>query len=206
MFIGGFFILLYFSILILSLFWPRISRVFLRKLPFRMDFYIFLIFVSTLLFLVLPQYSSIAVFLTSFFLSAIAEEWAKHLSSLWLLSQDFHFSQKDIIFFTFFSVLGFIFAENLLYLIVGNFSLQTWIWRSFISLIIHIFSAGVCAFFWWRSLSYTLFSLLSIGTFTFGIGLASIIHASANFLLQGGHIFWLFVFFFIWYTLFLDIS
>lgn len=198
-----FIIFLYGMILILSFFWPRISRVFLRKIAFQSGCLIFfLILISTLLSFIFSAYSPITVFLTSFFLGATLEEWAKHLSSLGLLSRDFHFSQKDIIFFTFFSVLGFIFAENLLYLILGNFSLETWVWRSFVSLVIHIFSAGVCAFFWWRSLSYTLFSPRSIITFFLGVALASLIHASANLLLSSGHVFWLFVFFFFGYILF----
>lgn len=48
-------------------------------------------------------------------LSSLIEESSKHLMSIGLMSQDFRFSRSDIIIFTLFVVLGFVFIENLLY-------------------------------------------------------------------------------------------
>ncbi|MFZ2256471.1 MAG: PrsW family glutamic-type intramembrane protease [Patescibacteria group bacterium] len=98
-------------------------------------------------------------------------------------------------------VLGFVFAENLLYLVSGQFSLGTWIWRSFFTLIAHVFTALICAHFWWRALSYPLFSARYIGTFLIGFLLAGGLHTLYNLLLAGGNIIGLLIYVVVGYVL-----
>lgn len=104
------------------------------------------------------------------------------------MSQDFRFSRSDIIIFTIFVVLGFIFIENLLYLVHGGFSLSTWIFRSFFSLSAHLLSAIICAYAWWRALSYEPFSWQYISIFTSGFIIAVIAHLGYNMILEQGSV------------------
>ncbi len=127
-------------------------------------------------------------------ISSIIEESSKHLMSIWLMSQDYRFSRSDIIIFTIFVVLGFIFIENLLYLFQADISLTTWIWRSFFSLSAHLLSAVICAYAWWRALSYEPFSVQYIGIFSLGFILAVIAHLGYNLILAQGSIIGLFVY------------
>jgi RsiW-degrading membrane proteinase PrsW (M82 family) len=66
----------------------------------------------------LPGGVIIALSIFPLLISSLIEESSKHLMSIGLMSQDFAFSRRDIIIFTLFVVLGFVFIENLLYLIV----------------------------------------------------------------------------------------
>ncbi|NRH21291.1 PrsW family intramembrane metalloprotease [Candidatus Gracilibacteria bacterium] len=119
-------------------------------------------------------------------LSALIEESSKHLMSIGLMSQDFRFSRSDIIIFTLFVVLGFVFIENLLYLLKGNFSLTTWIFRSFFTLVAHLLSAILCAYAWWKALSYPPFSVQYISIFALGFTVAVITHLGYNLILGEG--------------------
>jgi RsiW-degrading membrane proteinase PrsW (M82 family) len=85
--------------------------------------------------------------------------------SIGLMSQDFAFSRRDIIIFTLFVVLGFVFIENLLYLFLSDTGLSTWIFRSFFSLMAHLLASVICAYAWWRALSYEPYSLRYIAIF-----------------------------------------
>jgi RsiW-degrading membrane proteinase PrsW (M82 family) len=67
---------------------------------------------------ILPGGAIIALSILPLLISSLIEESSKHLMSIGLMSQDFAFSRRDIIIFTLFVVLGFVFIENLLYLIV----------------------------------------------------------------------------------------
>lgn len=133
---------------------------------------------------------SIILILSTFplLISSLVEEWSKHLMSIGLMSQDFRFSRSDIILFTIFVVLGFIFIENILYLIQWNFSLSTWIFRSFFSLSAHLISSILCAYAWWKALSYEPFSWQYIGIFTTGFILAVMVHLIYNTILTQGSI------------------
>ncbi len=146
---------------------------------------IFLI-TGTLLFLV-DFIPSIQVFIGlsfSFLIASFFEEASKHLMSIGLAGQDFRFSKSDILTFTLFSVLGFVFCENIIYLIGGHAPLGEWIYRSIFTLIAHIFAASICAYYWWRALSYQLFSRRYIAFFLLGFLLASGAHTLYNLLLE----------------------
>ncbi len=65
---------------------------------------------------ILPGGAIIALAVTPLLISSLIEESSKHLMSIGLMSQDFAFSRRDVIIFTLFVVLGFVFVENLLYL------------------------------------------------------------------------------------------
>lgn len=132
-------------------------------------------------------------------ISSLIEESSKHLMSIGLMSQDFRFSRSDIIIFTIFVVLGFIFIENLFYLVQSNSSLSTWIFRSFFSLSAHLLSAVICAYAWWRALSYTPFSWQYVTIFASGFIIAVIAHLTYNMILEQGSIVWLFVYMIVGY-------
>ncbi len=108
--------------------------------------------------------------------------------SIGLMSQDFAFSRRDIIIFTLFVVLGFVFVENLLYLFAADMSLSTWIFRSSISLMAHLLSAVICAYAWWRALSYEPDSVRYIAIFALGLSLAVLTHLGYNLILREGSI------------------
>lgn len=139
---------------------------------------------------------SIILILSTFplLISSLVEEWSKHLMSIGLMSQDFRFSRSDIIIFTIFVVLGFVFIENLLYLVQWHFSLSTWVFRSFFSLSAHLLSAIICAYAWWRALSYEPFSWKYIGLFSTGFIIAVIVHLGYNVILSQGSIVGLFLY------------
>ncbi|MBX9809567.1 PrsW family intramembrane metalloprotease [Candidatus Gracilibacteria bacterium] len=127
-------------------------------------------------------------------LSSLVEESSKHLMSVGLMSQDFRFSKRDIVLFTIFVVLGFVFIENLLYFFRGDGGMGTWIFRSFFSLIAHLVSAVICAYAWWKALSYPPFSLGYIAIFSIGFIGAVITHLIYNFILGEGSVMGLFLF------------
>lgn len=140
--------------------------------------------------------------ISPFLFSAIIEESSKHLMSIGLMSQDFRFSRSDIIIFTFFVVLGFIFVENLLYLIQviqGKLTLTTWIFRSFFTLIAHLISASICAYSWWKALSYEPFSYQYITIFALWFILAVISHLGYNMALSYGYIVGIYIYMIIGY-------
>jgi RsiW-degrading membrane proteinase PrsW (M82 family) len=97
--------------------------------------------------------------MVSLIFAAYIEESAKHLSSIGLLGKDFSFTQKDVILMTIFVVLGFTFAENMLYLIRGTWGGGEWVFRSVFTIFAHIFLSTLCSYFWWRALSEKMFSL-----------------------------------------------
>jgi RsiW-degrading membrane proteinase PrsW (M82 family) len=114
----------------------------------------------------IPGTSFLLVTVLPLLLSSLIEESIKHLTSIGLMSQDFRFSRSDIIIFTLFVVLGFIFVENILYLYQYHSSITTWIFRSFFSLSAHLLAATICAYAWWKSLSYEPFSISYIAIFS----------------------------------------
>lgn len=159
---------------------------------------IVIIFILFLLVIVssnyIPGSTILVVSVLPLLLSSLVEESSKHLMSIGLMSQDYRFSRSDIIIFTIFVVLGFIFIENLLYLFQANISLTTWIFRSFFSLSAHLLSAVICAYAWWRALSYEPFSTPYISIFSLGFIMAVIAHLGYNLILAQGSIIGLFVY------------
>ena len=193
-FIGGFFLALYLLIIILTFFGSSYARVFIRKIALLHAGIMFLF----LVFMMLMQhfFGNIAVFswiLYPLLFSAFLEESAKHLSSIGLIGRDFSFSQKDVVLMTFFVVLWFVFSENLLYFFDGRWSLPVWIFRSFFTLLAHIFLASICAYFWWKALSYRLFSIRYVATFFLGFLIAGTFHFVYNSLLESGNMIGIFV-------------
>jgi RsiW-degrading membrane proteinase PrsW (M82 family) len=122
--------------------------------------------------------------------------------SIGMTGKDFRFSRKDIIFFTFSVVLGFIFIENILYFFSWILPVWQWIFRSIFTMIIHIFAATICAHFWWKALSYKLFSFRYFIVFFSGFVLAAMVHMLYNLSLQTGNIMVVIVFAIIGYMMF----
>lgn len=151
-----------------------------------------LIFFVTGITVILTHYLSgsliVPALLSSILLASFFEETTKHFASIGLIGKDFQFSKQDIILFTFFVAIGFVFIENIFYFIRGDLSLGQWVFRSFFTLILHVFAAVVCSYFWWKALSYRLFSPRYIITFILGFILASSIHAVYNLSLAKGNI------------------
>jgi RsiW-degrading membrane proteinase PrsW (M82 family) len=130
----------------------------------------------------------VASMIITFGLLALIEESTKHIGSIGLLVHEFRFSQREIIVFTFFTVLGFVFVENLLYLFRADLSMSEWIFRSFFTLIAHIFFATIVSYAWWRALSYDLYSPRYIGVLLIGIIIATSLHILYNIALRNGYI------------------
>ncbi len=148
----------------------------------------------------IPGSTILIVSVIPLLISSLIEESSKHLMSIGLMSQDYRFSRSDIIIFTIFVVLGFIFIENLLYLFQANISLPTWIFRSFFSLSAHLLSAVICAYAWWRALSYEPYSTQYVSIFSLGFIIAVIAHLGYNMILAQGSTIGLFVYMVLWYV------
>ncbi len=134
--------------------------------------------------------------ISGFFIAACLEEWVKHVSSLWLTAKNFRFSRTDFLLFTFFVTLGFVTAENILYLKEAYHSgilsvMMTGVYRLFFALPLHVFAASICVMFWWKALSYKFLSVQYVFLFTCGFLIATIIHTLYNFLISKSSIFFL---------------
>lgn len=200
-FIGVIFIFIFFLIQQGS----SIARWLLKKFTIINSIIIVAVFIGSIMIAnSLEWWYILMIAIIPFLLSALIEESSKHLMSIGLMSQDFRFSRSDIIIFTFFVVLGFVFVENLLYLvqvIQGKLSLTTWIFRSFFTLIAHLISAIICAYAWWRALSYEPFSYQYIIIFTFWFTLAVMAHLGYNMAMNAGHIIGIYIYMLIGYIL-----
>jgi hypothetical protein len=198
----GFFAFLLALIVGLTFLGSRFSRVFLQKIAI-----VHIVSLASVLLIIylIGKYVTIPAVMTPmillFSITPFLEEAAKHLGSVGLIGREFKFSKRDIISFTFFVVLGFVFAENLVYLASGQFSLGVWISRSFFTLIAHVFTALICAHYWWRALSYPLFSARYIMTFLIGFALAGGLHTLYNYLLSQGSILGLIIYAIVGYVL-----
>lgn len=187
--IGIFVILLSITVFLLIQFGSHFARKILQKVAIAniliITCWIILLVSSSLL---VPQSAVLLVMIAPLIVSSLIEESSKHLMSIWLMSQDFRFSQRDVVLFTIFVVLWFVFIENLLYFFKWQWGMWTWIFRSFFSLIAHIFSAVICAYAWWRALSYIPFSIKYISIFTLWFWWAIVSHMIYNYILQQGSI------------------
>jgi hypothetical protein len=178
---------LYLIVYIATRFGSWYIRGFLRKIALLHIFLIFALLGS--IYMITSFFQGTLFFLLSvnILFAALLEEASKHLVSVGTTGIQLRFSARDMIFLNFFCVLGFIFSENLLYLIYGywqtsQFSLFQWGFRSFFTLIAHVFSASLCAFFWWKALSFSFLSRKYIVLFLFGIILATFSHTCYNLL------------------------
>jgi len=167
--------------------WSSIARIMLQKITLvNMNIIILVLWFSLFVSSRVEWGTILMISILPLLLSALIEESSKHLMSIGLMSQDFRFSRSDIIIFTLFVVLGFVFIENLLYLLKGNFSLTTWIFRSFFTLVAHLLSAILCAYAWWKALSYPPFSIQYISIFALWFAIAVITHLWYNLILGEG--------------------
>ena len=148
----------------------------------------------------LPGWAILALAIAPLLISSLIEESSKHLMSIGLMSQDFAFSRRDIIIFTLFVVLGFVFVENLLYLFASHTALSTWIFRSLFSLTAHLLSAVICAYAWWRALSYEPYSVRYVAIFSTWFAIAVVTHLGYNLILQQGSMVGLFVYMIVGYV------
>ena len=172
-------------------------KVFLRKIAFlHAAIFLFLYtvlevgisFLSPYMNTLLPMVAGVSGFL----FAASLEESMKHLSSVGLTAKEFRFSRRDLLVFGFFITLGFVFIENTLYLIKAfpqwlPVIFLTGMTRSVFSLLSHLFAASICVMFWWKALSYGVFSWRYILTFLWGFLLASIAHMTFNQLIASWH-------------------
>lgn len=169
-------------------------KVFLRKTALLHAglFLILYILLESGIFFLLPRGMNLLPLVGSisgFLFAAAIEESTKHLSSVGLTAKEFRFSRKDLLIFIFFISLGFVCIENLLYLVrafpLGIYPLiVTGVSRSLFGLLAHLFSASICVMFWWKALSYGVFSLKYILIFLTGFILASISHITFNLLVS----------------------
>lgn len=197
-----FLVFLYWFIYILTRFGSSYARGFLRQIALGHALILGGIMTGVLIFAAyFPSFSFFSILTITFILASIFEESSKHLVSIGLAWHDFHFSKGDIMAFTLFSVLGFVFSENIIYLILGHAPIGEWIFRSFFTLIAHIFAASVCAYYWWKALSYELFSPKYIAYFSLGFLLASALHAIYNGILNQGYIVGMIAYTIIWYII-----
>jgi PrsW family intramembrane metalloprotease len=143
---------------------------------------------------IFPGGAILALSITPLLISSAIEESSKHLMSIGLMSQDFAFSRRDIIIFTIFVVLGFVWIENLFYFFQAHISLSTWIFRSFFSLTAHLLASIICAYAWWRAIAYEPASFHYILIFTLGIVLAIFTHLGYNMILIEGSMIGLFIY------------
>lgn len=189
----GVFLIIWIGVVIFTQYWSIYIRTFIRKI---IGLHILLISVSLFMyygishfFPTTPLTLSLFSGMSWFFIAASLEEWVKHLSSVWLSSRDFRFSRRDFLIFTLFITLGFVFFENSIYLIRA---IPEWIssviWagitRSIFSLSLHVFAASICIVFWWRALSYWVFSWQYSILFLAGFALATTVHGIFNIAIQ----------------------
>ncbi len=172
-------------------------RVFLRKIAFlHASIFLFLYSVIELGIYFLHDSFSISILpivggVSGFLFAASLEESMKHLSSVWLTAKEFRFSRRDLLIFWFFVTLGFVFLENILYLLkaypsgIGSIFL-TGMTRSVFALLSHLFAASICVMMWWRALSYGVFSFQYVLIFLSGFALASLTHVLFNVLVASG--------------------
>jgi PrsW family intramembrane metalloprotease len=145
------------------------------------------------------RYFSFLSGISGFFIAACLEEWAKHVSSIWLSARDFRFSRRDFLLFTFFVTLGFALAENLAYFIGAYTSgtrsvFFTWVYRLLFALPLHVLSASICVMLWWKALSYGVFSWRYVVLFVSGFILAILVHSLYNLLIEKEQILLLIIF------------
>ncbi|MBP9780041.1 PrsW family intramembrane metalloprotease [Candidatus Gracilibacteria bacterium] len=176
---------LYVGIRILTYYGSPFARVFLRRIALGHIILIFLVTLGLLFFAsIFPSMTLFVGLSFAFLTTSLFEEASKHLVSIGLAGQDFKFSKSDILTFTLFSVLGFVFCENIFYLFYDEATLGQWLYRSLFTLVAHIVASSLCAYYWWKALSYELFSVKYIGYFVLGFLLASGLHTLYNLLLQ----------------------
>ncbi len=187
-------------------------KVFLRKTAllhitlFTM-LYIFFEGISKVLVLNIHEYLPLYGWIVWYVFAASIEESTKHLSSVGLTAKEFRFSRKDLLIFIFFISLGFVCVENSIYLIQAfphgiTDIIFTGINRSIFSLLAHLFSASICVMFWWKALSYGVFSWRYIAIFLAWFILSSLSHVGFNLILIYAPYWWVLLYALVAYTTF----
>ncbi len=167
-------------------------RVFLRKLALLHG----VIFLATYgIFFLLEKIIPLSFFSVWLFVafsglifSASLEEGMKHLSTLGASASSFRFSRSDFLSFTLFITLWFVFIENLLFFIKifdqgAKVIVQVWCMRLLFALLAHFFAASICVVWWWKALSYKVFSFRYSVLFFLGFILSVLAHTLFNFLI-----------------------
>ncbi len=189
----AFFVLLYVFVLILIAFGNEFAKGFLRKIVTIHSVWILvLLFLTTLISYLFSDSVLFATLVFPVFFAAFFEETTKHLSTVGLLAKDFRFSHRQLSFFTFFVVLGFVFFENIFYVFEGGYSIGITLYRSIFTFSAHLFAALICTFFWWKALSEKFFSIRYLVYFFAGFLLAIVSHTLYNIFLSSGNIFIIF--------------
>lgn len=188
-FIGCLLFLFLIAIWILTQRGSMYIRVFLRKLAL---FHVCIFFISYWFFFLLGRLmplSALPLWLFSafsgFLFSAALEEWMKHLSTLGVSARSFRFSRSDFLIFTLFITLGFILIENLIFFIKAldqwpGVIFQIGSTRILFALLAHSFAASICVVWWWKALSYRIFSLKYSLFFLLWFLLATLAHTLFN--------------------------
>lgn len=184
-------------------------RVFLRKLAL-LHGVIFLITYSIFLLLekIIPlSFFSLWLFgvFSGLIFSASLEEWMKHLSTLGTSASSFRFSRSDLLSFTLFITLWFVFIENLLFFIKifdqwTKIIIQVWSIRLLFALLAHFFAASICVVWWWKALSYRVFSFRYSVFFFLGFILSVLVHTLFNFLITQNFLLGIILFSFVAYV------
>ncbi len=192
--------------------WSSYVKIFLRKtallhIVLFTLLYIFFEGISKVFLLNIQEYLPLYWWMMWYFFAASIEESTKHLSSVGLTAKEFRFSRKDLLIFIFFISLGFVCIENILYLIQAfphgiRDIVFTGMNRSIFSLLAHLFSASICVMFWWRALSYWVFSWRYIVIFLLGFILSSLSHVGFNVILLYAPYWWVILYAIIAYITF----
>ena len=142
-----------------------------------------------------PEYISLSLIssLLGVIFAAMLEEGVKHISSIGLTAREFRFTRRDLLIFAFFITLGFVFFENLLYFILSIHANPGTLFfmgmtRSTLSLLAHLLSVSIGIIFWWKALSYGVFSLRYSVFCMVGFFGATLSHALFNILIQSGSV------------------
>ena len=183
---------LFWVIWIITLYGSKYIRWFLRKLALLHGVIFLLVYIIFFLLekLIPVSFFSVGLFvaLSGLIFSASLEEGIKHLSTLGTSASSFRFSRADFLAFTLFITLWFVFIENILFFIqIFNqwtiAIIQVGCMRLLFALLAHFFAASICVVWWWKALSYGVFSYKYSLFFFIGFILSVLAHTLFNFLI-----------------------
>lgn len=185
--IGGFFICLFWGVILGSVIWSQVARRYIRAMGvFHIGYMLILVAFIAMGIHFFPKYLSLFIVIMPILLAVFFEESAKHMTVLGYLGKDFRFSLRDFAYFSFFVVVGFVFFENILYFFSGQYPMISLVYRSFFPFATHLLSTLLCTLMWWRALSFPFFSLRYIVWFLSWLIAAIIVHAVYNISLAHG--------------------
>ncbi|PID84606.1 hypothetical protein CSB09_00085 [Candidatus Gracilibacteria bacterium] len=191
----GVFMFFYILVLIYTYLSPSISSGLIRRMARIHLLFIFLLLWAVLLASFFLTGSLVfGALLLPLFIAAFFEETTKHLATLGLIGKNITFSQKDMMLFAFYVVLGFVCIENILYLQVYGFDFWTWVFRSTFTFSAHLLSATLCTLAWYKALSYPLAGWRYFLYFFLGFFAATLVHMGFNYFVETNHFLMLFVY------------